>query len=100
GLLVHPVDLELVEPLEVEHDRALLAVDLEPVVVLASALVARRLQGPDGAVIELHHGHERVVHVHLAHALAFEARPMLNERARERTDRLDLPYEMAAQVDD
>src|SRR5437867_2357336 len=59
-----------------------------------------RLQGPDRAALELHHGHERVVHVRLARALAVETRAMLDERPGQRADGLDLADEVAAEVDD
>src|SRR5260221_13036724 len=83
-LFVHPVDLELVEALEVEDDRALLAVDLEPVVVLAPARVARGLEGPDRAALVLDDGHERGGPVDLPRALAAEGRAVVHARPRAR----------------
>jgi hypothetical protein len=47
------VELELVRVFEVEVDRAVLAVDLEGVLVLVAAGVAGGLEGAKGAVVEL-----------------------------------------------
>ena len=81
-LLADPEDLELVEALEVEAG----SMPFSPLIskqlwFLRPAGVTRGLQGPDGPVLELHDGHERVVHVHLARALAVQARAFLDERA-------------------
>src|SRR6185436_8568955 len=52
-LLADPEDIELVQVLEVELDRALLAADLEAAVVLPARGEARRLEGADRAALEL-----------------------------------------------
>ena len=81
-------DLQLVQPLEVERQRALRAVDLEDEPVLAPGGEAARLDRADRAVLEAHAGLERVVD--LAARL---------ERGRHRRDRGRLAAEVAGEVD-
>src|SRR5882672_1013148 len=101
GLLfvADPVDLELVDGLEVEADRALLGVDLEAAEVLAAAGEAGRLHRADRAVLELDGRDEGVVDVDLAHALAVEPRALLDEGLGHGADGLDLADEEAGEVD-
>ncbi|PWG74045.1 hypothetical protein DF186_19925, partial [Enterococcus hirae] len=56
------IDLELVHPLEIERQRALAAVDLEPVVVLAAQGQPGSLDRSQGAAGEPHQGGGGVVH--------------------------------------
>src|SRR5919197_3708405 len=83
------VDLELVEALEVEGDRALAAVELPAQGVLAPGGEARGLDRPHGAALEGDRGLDRVVD--LAAGL---------ERRGERGHRFDLAHEVAGEVDD
>ena len=82
-------DLELVQPLHVEGERALRAVDLPLERVAAAVREARRLERADRAVRELDRGLDRVVDL--------AAR---QERVREAGDGLDLAVEEAREVDD
>src|SRR5204863_8340196 len=75
-LLADPEDLHLVEVLEVELDRALLAADLEAAVVLPARGEARGLEGADRAAFELEERDDVVVDVDLAHALAVRHRAL------------------------
>ena len=82
------MDLELVEALEIEAERALGAVDLPGEGVLAPGREPRRLDRADRAALEGHHRLDRVVD--LATGL---------ERLRTRRDRGDLANEVPGEVD-
>ena len=82
-------DLQLVQPLHVERDRALVAVDLPLEGVPAAERQPCRLDRPDRPVLELDGRLDRVVHL-----------PAGEERLHERRHRRDLADEVAAEVDD
>src|SRR5688572_3187273 len=82
-------DLELVQALDVEHDRALRPVQLERVRVHAPAREPGGLERADDAVLELDGGHEVVVYL-----------PALDDGADTRGNRRDLADEVARKVDD
>ena len=84
-----PEDLELVEPLHVEVERALSAVDLPLERVPTAEREPRRLERPDGAAFELDRRLHRVVDL-----------ATLDERPEEAPDGLDLSDEVAGEVDD
>src|SRR5690606_40857289 len=60
----------LVEPLQVERDGSLGAVDLEGVLVAATAGEARGVEGPHRPVFEAGQEAGGVIHGHLSHLLA------------------------------
>src|SRR5947209_2603631 len=74
---VDEVDLELIQPLEVERDRALGPVDLEAERVPPPAAETRRLERPDRPAFELDRRLERIVDVDRP------TRPLGDERPRE-----------------
>ena len=80
--------LQLVQPLEVEDERALRAVHLEDVRVQPPTRQPRGFQRPGRAVVELDRRDELVVDLATVH-----------ERADERRDRGDLADEVAPEVD-
>src|SRR5205085_459233 len=80
--------LQLVQPLHVERERALRAVDLPLQRVPASEREAGCLDRSDRAVFEGDGGLDRVVDL-----------PSLDERLREPEDRLDLSVEETGQID-
>src|SRR6185295_1256334 len=99
-LLADPEDIELVQVLEVELDRALLAADLEAAVVLPARGEARRLEGADRAALELDERDDVVVDVDLAHLLrVVRHRTLGRERPGEARDGLDLADEEPGEVD-
>src|SRR5439155_26601564 len=73
----------------VERERSLRAVDLPLEGVPAAERQPRRLDRPDGAVLELDRRLDRVVHL-----------PAGQERLHERRDGGEVADEVAAQVDD
>ncbi len=85
---VAQVNLKLVQPLEVESDRALRAVDLPGEGVLAAGAEPRGFDRADGAVLELDDRLEGVV----------DLAPLL-EGSRGPAHRRDFPDEIARQVD-
>ena len=89
AVAVRPEDLELVQPLHVERDRALRAVDLPLEGVAPAEREAGRLDRPDRAALELDRRLERVVDA-----------PPGQERVDEPGDRGDLADEEAGEVDD
>ncbi len=56
-------DVELVDPLVIENDRTVLAVDLEAEEILASWCETRGLYRTDRAIAELEHAHDFVVDI-------------------------------------
>jgi len=88
------VDLQLVDPLELEAQRPARPVDLEGQRVLAPEAEARRLERPDRAALELDERLEGIVDGDLA------AGALGDERPRQRADRRDLADEVPAEVDD
>ena len=64
GAAVAPIEVELVETLQVEAERRPGAVDLEPHVVLAAERQAGRFERACGTPLELDRGREGVVNVH------------------------------------
>src|SRR5207342_1253883 len=86
--VVARADLELVQPLEVEGQRALRAVDLPAERVLPARGEPCRLDRADRAVLEPDGGLERVVDL-----------PAGLERRGERRDGVDLADEVAREVD-
>jgi hypothetical protein len=93
------VELELVHPLEVEGQRALAAVDLEAVVVLAPRGEPGPLDGAQGAAGEAHQGDGGVIHGDAAGARRIvRQRPLLDEGLEIARDLDDLAHQEAGQV--
>ena len=80
--------LQLVQPLELERQRALRAADLPAERVLPPGREARCSDRADGSVREVRHGVERVVDLAPAH-----------ERARRGRDGDDLAHQVAREID-
>src|SRR6476619_4810542 len=87
AVAVCPEDLQLVQPLHVERERALRAVALPLERVAAAEREASRLERADRAALELDCGLERVVDA-----------PARQERVDEAGDRGDLADEEPRQV--
>ena len=89
AVAVRAEDLELVQPLHVEGDRSLRAVDLPLERIPTAEREPCRLDRPDRAALELDRGLERVVDL-----------PSGQEGVHEACDRRDLADEKAGKVDD
>ena len=86
---VRPEHLQLVETLHVEVEGPLAAVDLPLECVSSAQREAGRLDGAHRAALELGGRLDGVVHL-----------PPWDEGAQEASDRLDLTYEIAGEIDD
>ena len=67
-LFALPVDVEFVQPLEIELNRAIFGIDLEGIEILASLPESRRLDCAKGAVLKVQQRDETIVDIRLDHA--------------------------------
>src|SRR5690606_12388802 len=97
--LLDKVELQLVEPFQIEAQAALLAVDLKQLVVLAPGRQPRSFQGANRPVFELDSRDKSVVHVNLTRAAAVGQRALIDKGPGHGTDAPDLADEEAAEID-
>src|SRR5258706_2815751 len=93
------VELELVHALEIEHQAAFAAVDLEAVVVLAPGGQARSLDAPDGVVLKTQKGKRGVVDVDGCSGFRAWERALGDERLEHAGPLGDLAHQVARQIE-